>query len=525
MRKAIRYLRYSSDGQSQHSIERQDMITASWTGHQQVTVTDTFIDEGYSARTFDRPDMKALMLFIKKNYRSIDYLVVAELTRFSREAGDAINMVKEIQRTYGIRIVSAGRSCIYDVYDSNSFFMMGLEFLLGNSENIKRQNEINSGIYTAKTEKGKWIQGGKAPFGFRKEGVGKERRLVINEAQAIIVRHIYEAFLNNTPAYLITRQANEMGMNRTSNSYVQEILRNPLYMGYQHVKAWKNNPGGLYLLKDFTPIISADMWHRVQEKFRPRPRVTVADDYPLRGVVKCWCGKCLTGAASRNGSGKYIGYYKCQVSGHNTINAAKAHTQLSDMLGYMSLPQRIVTAVKQKALSLMDEKLKENKVLVTAKKAELETTENMLHSVEQKFINNQLQFESYDRWHRELREKRMVLQSSITKMQQGEEQVYFLLNNNLHKLTDLKSIYTVSTTVQKQELLRQLFDNRLYYQNSSYRTPYIMPVFSHNTLLLNQKQLLFIDNNSQRAGEVEASSLLSNSFIEFLTLLESMKVA
>jgi len=26
----------------------------------------------------------------------------------------------------------------------------GLEFLMGNSENIKRQNDINAGIYTAK---------------------------------------------------------------------------------------------------------------------------------------------------------------------------------------------------------------------------------------------------------------------------------------------------------------------------------------------------------------------------------------
>jgi len=525
MRKAIRYLRYSSDGQSQHSIERQDMITASWINYQQITITDTFIDEGYSARTFDRPDMKALIAFIKKNYRNIDFLVVAELTRFSREAGDAINMVKEIQHTYGIRIVSAGRSCIYDVYDSNSFFMMGLEFLLGNSENIKRQNDINGGIYTAKAERGKWIQGGAAPFGYKKEGQGKDRRLVMDEEQAIIVRYIFSAFIANTPAYLIAKEAKEMGMRRTSNSYVQDILRNPLYMGYQHVKAWKNNPGGLFPLKDFTPVIDADTWHRVQEKFKPRPRVTVADDYPLRGVVKCWCGKCLTGAASRNGAGKYIGYYKCQVSGHNTINAGKAHAQLNEVLSYMSLPQRIAKAVEEKAMQLMDERMKENKVLVKTKKAELETTENMLHSVEQKFISNQLQFESYDRWHRELREKRMQLQSYIAKMQQGEEQVYFLLENNLGRLTDLRYLYTVSTTVQKQELLRQLFDNRLYYQNSSYRTPYIMPVFSHNTLLLNQNQLLYIDGNNARAGEVEASGLLSNSFIEFLALIESMRVA
>lgn len=48
-----------------------------------------------------------------------------------------------------MKIVRANRGSIYDCSDHNSFFKMGLEFLLGNSENIKRQNDINGGIYAA----------------------------------------------------------------------------------------------------------------------------------------------------------------------------------------------------------------------------------------------------------------------------------------------------------------------------------------------------------------------------------------
>jgi len=64
-------------------------------------------------------------------------LVVDELTRFSRIAGDAINMVTKIQALYDVRIVSASRGSIYDCMDHNSLFIMGLEFLMGNSENIE----------------------------------------------------------------------------------------------------------------------------------------------------------------------------------------------------------------------------------------------------------------------------------------------------------------------------------------------------------------------------------------------------
>lgn len=205
----MRYLRFSSDGQSQHSIERQDAITMQECQFASVEISDTFSDEGYTARNFDRPDIKQLFDFISKNQGKIDYLVVSELTRFSREAGNAINMVKKIQFTYNVKIVSAGRGSIYDCSDHNSFFMMGLEFLLGNSENIKRQNDINGGIYAAKSH-GRYI-GARAPFGYKLNGHGKERTLEIHPEHAQIICYIFSAYLRGTPYKEICRVAKEKG--------------------------------------------------------------------------------------------------------------------------------------------------------------------------------------------------------------------------------------------------------------------------------------------------------------------------
>lgn len=95
-KKAIRYLRFSNDGQSSSSIERQDIITSNWCLKNDVDISDTFIDEGHSARTFDPPDVKKLFEFIRLNHREINYLVVSELTRFSRELGEAVTTVKKI---------------------------------------------------------------------------------------------------------------------------------------------------------------------------------------------------------------------------------------------------------------------------------------------------------------------------------------------------------------------------------------------------------------------------------------------
>lgn len=534
MKKAIRYLRFSSDGQSYHSIERQDAITAQWISGNKIITVDTFIDEGYTAKNFDRPDIKQLFEFIRKNYRGIDYLVVSELTRFSREAGDAINMVKKIQKEYGVRIVSAMRSTIYDCLDHNSFFMMGLEFLLGNSENIKRQNDINGGIYTAKALKGKWIQGGRPPYGYKKEGSGDDRRLVIQEAEAAVVRYIFQAFLHNTPFYIIEEKAREMGFNRTGNGRVHEILKHPVYYGYQYVKPYKDLPGGLFPLKNHEPIIDVLTWNAVQEKLnRPeKARVAVAENFPLRGVLHCHCKKLLTGAPSKSRNGRYYGYYKCQAPGHNNFNSDEAHRKLNEALGWMSLPSHWAVAIREKAYNVLEERTKDNAAILERKKGDLKQMQEKLQSVEEKFIANQVNFDTYNRWHMDLSSRMVNLSAEIEKMDRGQEQVYFLLENNLQKLTDLQAVYKSASLTHGQELLRMVFDNTLYLQEKVYRTAYIMPVFTHNLLTLNQKNLLVLDDSeknlvrwrpqySNRTG----IDPLSDHFTDFLSLIDLIRVA
>jgi site-specific DNA recombinase len=84
MKKAIRYLRFSHDGQSNSSIEKQELYTAQWIERNQVEIVDTFIDAGHSAKTFDRPDFIKLQAFVEQYHQMVDYLVVDQMDRFSR---------------------------------------------------------------------------------------------------------------------------------------------------------------------------------------------------------------------------------------------------------------------------------------------------------------------------------------------------------------------------------------------------------------------------------------------------------
>jgi site-specific DNA recombinase len=138
-------LRFSQLGQSNGSIERQEMYTDQWLEFNRVELVDSFIDRGKSAKTFDRPDFIKLQAFITKHYKTVDYLLVDQLDRFSRDAGEAMSMVKMLQKRYSIQVVSVTEGITFDYYTPGSFFRAGLQLLLAEEDNINRNlSSINT---------------------------------------------------------------------------------------------------------------------------------------------------------------------------------------------------------------------------------------------------------------------------------------------------------------------------------------------------------------------------------------------
>lgn len=505
MKKAIRYLRFSSDGQSSSSIERQEIVTSLWCRNNEIEVVDTFIDEGYSARNMDRPDMIKLFHFIKKNHSEIDYLVVAELTRFSRDLGPAVNMVQEIQAKYHVKIVNAERAAIYDCLDSSSFLMMGLEFLMGTTENLKRISDVNGGIYTAKAKEGRYVHS-TPPFGYRKEGARKNMRIYPNE-QAEIVRYIFRAFTARTPIIAIKEAVKSMGVNLKGRSAIQNILKNPVYIGYLDVKPWKGNEGGLFKAIH-EPIIDVETFTRAQAIFEEkRPQKTsLSDEYPLRGVLRCSCGKCVTGAASTGRHGGKFPYYKCNTSGHLNLSVKKAHQELAEILKLMSIPPHVLRAIEQETRKTLDTEYQASKKALLAKEKELAKVEADLLSVEEKYISNALDPDTYFRWIKKSKSAIARIHAEMKELKRDENRIQLLLKNELANLSDVYSAYQLMDTAGKQEFIRLGFDNRLYYSSNTYRTPYIMPMLAYNIKEIKEKGLLIVEGTIPISETVPSSA-------------------
>ena len=493
MKRAIRYLRFSQIGQSNGSIERQELYTDQWITYNKVELVDTFIDRGKSARTFDRPDFKKLQEFISKHHKSVDYLLVDQMDRFSRDAGQAMSMVKDLQKTYSIQVVSVTEGITFDYNTPGSFFRAGLQLLLAEEDNINRSIKVRGGLYTAKAKEGRFVYKS-APYGYRKEGLNRDRHLVVNEDEAKVVKFIYDAYLRDLPLYKIKEKAYEMGFDRKGSMAIERVLSNPAYAGLLYVTPFREHLGG-YFPGIHEPIINEVDWKMVQQKMKKpdKKKVVLDDNLPLRGLLKCHCGNPLSGAPSRGKLGKYFYYYKCRFPKHNNISAIKSTNQFLGACELMSLPKSKVTEIKERCKVSLDTELKSNDQKLKEKRLELESVQEKLFMVEEKWISSEITKETYERWFTNYSTTINDLNNTIDKLGRSKSIAYDILFKNISLLSDMRAAYENAETLDKREFVELVFTNNLYYQDGIYRTPTMLSLVSHNHLKMKEKGLLIYE--------------------------------
>ena len=507
-KRAIRYLRFSDKKQSENSIERQKLVTDQYIQFNNIDLIDTFIDRGKSAKTFDRPDFIKLQEFISIYHKKVEYLIVDQLDRFSRDAGEAMSMVKNLQAKYGIQIVSVTEGIEFDYNTPGSFFRAGLQLLLAEEDNINRSIKIRAGLYSKKAKEGKFVFG-ISPFGYKKIGEPRDRRLIIDEDEAQIVRFIFNAYLRNVPLYLIKEKAKEMGYDRKGNVVIERLLKNPVYAGLIKTEKYKDLPGGLFP-GIHEPIIEMITWKMVQSKLEStgKKRTIIDDNIPLRGLLKCHCGNPLSGAASRGKSGKYFYYYKCRFSKHNNISANNAHKQMSQICELMSLPPAKVEKLRIDATKEIEIAMESNRKILLEKQIELGKESELLLSVEEKYIRNEIDKDTYNRWNSKYKTNIDTLELAILRLKGNQKDVHKILNKHLSYLSDFKGIYEKSDTLEKRELIDLVFDSNLYYEKGVYRTPTMMSILSTNHLKMRSLGLLFLDKKRENFTILPSSALV-----------------
>ena len=86
------------------SIANQKQMMTAYVEERGWTLEETYIDDGYSGTTFNRPDFKKMDKMIESG--EIGTVIVKDLSRFARNYSDAGSLIDNLFVQMGVRFIS-----------------------------------------------------------------------------------------------------------------------------------------------------------------------------------------------------------------------------------------------------------------------------------------------------------------------------------------------------------------------------------------------------------------------------------
>ena len=300
MKTAAVYARYSSDNQTEQSIEGQLRVCEEYAQRNCIVIVDTYIDRAMTGTNDNRPDFRRMIKDSAK--KSWDFILVYKLDRFSRNKYETA-IHKKTLKDNGVKVVSA----MENIPDTPEGII--LESLL------EGMNQYFSAELSQKIKRGMretrlkgHFQGGYAPYGYKLDGP----KIIIDEEAAENVRFIFTEYSKGVRVCDILEELARQGRLCSGKPFsehtIYNVLRREKYTGVY-------NYGGEEMTDMYPKIIEPELYkkvHSIIEKNRFGKR-SVNVVYLLRGKIFCGhCGQTVIADCSGGSSGKKKYYYKCR---------------------------------------------------------------------------------------------------------------------------------------------------------------------------------------------------------------------
>lgn len=504
IKRAIGYCRISTRDQSNFSLDGQQTDIRRYCDKMGWQLIGMHIDDGQSAKNFDRVQWKALEAYIKKNFKQIDYLVVMKYDRFSRNVSEALSMLNKLETTYSIKVISTMENI--GLHPNSPYFFQFRAQMLMNAELELRviRDRTKFGMVNA-ARNGQYT--GTAPFGYI-NGRNDQNKpiLLIHERRATIVKKAFQMFTSGITMAEISRLLQKEGLSLKGNSAMQRMLSNPIYTGLVHVPEYYDDPEQLVASKN-PAIIDRDIWWKAQAILSGKEvhRVVYNEEVPLRGVLKCHCGHPLT-AGNSKGKNKYYWYYKCPNHKKENLSATKLHNQFDALLDELSLSDAQIRYFQKGLAKEVEKRLSEHNNTVREKQKELAAVTHNLESLEEKYIRNTIDADTYSKWRIRYQDEAYTTKNIINDLMQPVNLIWSKYEEHLSSLQNIRFLYNRRSLQSKQLFIRLVFNNTLRYENGSYRTLFLAPLFGLKAASLKEKGLLLIEQPSGISKEIPVSS-------------------
>jgi len=381
------YARYSSENQSEKSIDDQVRVCRNYIGNHGMSIEDRhiYVDEAISGSIVNRPGLETLQLAAQN--KEFEGVVVDDLSRLSRSNHQMLTMVLKFNYLQ-IKIISVSDGIVTD--DENSKLSIHLRGLMNELylDDLKKKT-----LRGLEGQKMRGFSVGECVYGYSSQPVGElklnkkgqakyEGKIhKIDPEEADIVRRIYKEFIEGKSLNKIVRKLNtdkvptKKGFPGGWNvSTVSTILKSERYIGRW---AWKKTKGvrdpltgrrkcvarpekeWLRSYREDLIIITNEEWEKAQKRWeeikgtwpvgkrsrnksiKQKSYVHSNPVYLLSGIMKCHsCGGAIVLI-----SGKGSGYYGC-------FNAKRKTCDNSLLVPRKRIEKIIISDLKERILTL-----------------------------------------------------------------------------------------------------------------------------------------------------------------------------
>lgn len=346
-----------------------------------IALPEHYDDGGFSGGNMERPALKRLMVDVKAG--KIDCIVIYKIDRLSRSLINFSQLIEELNK-YDVNFVAVTQHI--QTTDSAGRMMLNILMTFAQYEREIITERIRDKIAGAK-RRGKYC-GGSPVIGY--DADIENKKLVVNEPEAKIVRYIYDRYPELGSAKQLAAELNAKGLFTkewtsvkgnthggkpwtTANIY--RTLNNPLYIGKvtHHDKTF---PG------EHKAIINQKKWDRVHQLFeagghgKKRNRIPKELNAPLSGLIRCGhCGGAMTPTYSTKGKRRYT-YFFCQKDSKRAVSVCPLKRIPGGDIQKVVLQQlsavfRTPTLMAKTIMNARETEQKEKDVLL-ARKAKLE---------------------------------------------------------------------------------------------------------------------------------------------------------
>ena len=339
---AALYIRLSKEDESEgpsQSVQNQESLLREFVQQHRLSVYDTYIDDGWSGTSFDRPAFQRMITDIEE--KKVNMVITKDLSRLGRDYILTGHYMERYFPEHRVRYISLLDGIDTGV-DSTANDITPFRAIMNDMYAKDISKKIKS-VKRDKQRKGQFI-GGKPVYGYKMHPTEKNK-IVIDEEVAPIVRRIFDLALSGMSCRNIATLLNQEGVPTPatyahlpvakpgpytglwSSERISDMLQNETYIGnmvqgrsvkisYKSKKCLKQNPANWVVVEGtHEPLVDRETFQKVRMLVNSRRHTRSRTyDFLLKGLIFCHeCGYPLAVLNRKNAKGEDVLYFVCRT--------------------------------------------------------------------------------------------------------------------------------------------------------------------------------------------------------------------